>query len=430
MLKVKRFLMVILSALFIFVFGACGDDDSGSKATLNAWNAPTYQSVTVGSGVYVQNVYATDSEGNIHTATSQVLAPNGSAVTVNNNLFVANTEGTYTIVYTISFNGQDMSKSSSVLVTAASVNPNPNPGGNGGNSGNGGNGGNSGNSGNASAILGALQVMPGSENYFSVSGNVVTVRNTCSAEDWKTVGWTLNGWTLANGETISIRVTNNTTGTVSVKYKAKTGAGDQYGYPDLSIAPGASDTYTKPTGTDNDATPSSVSSIELALGSTVASGTITIEANIYGAGGPTDTDMGTTTVGAMALAYEDASHTDLFSVSGKVLTIKQAVSVDSYKGVKFTVSNWDRAKAANVSVTVKNNTSGNVTVKYKVTTNSTANNGVGWGYPDLTVAAGATGSYSGITKTNDCSDATDVTLIELIIGADATGTIEIDLKLF
>ena len=417
MMKVKRLSMVILSALFIFAFGACGGN-SDSKATLKAWNAPTYQSVTVGSNVYVQNVIANDSEGNIHTATSQVLAPDGSAVEVNNNLFLASTEGTYTIVYTISFNGQNESKTSTIVVTASSsVNPNPNPGGNGGNGGN---------AGNPSAILGALQVMPGSENYFSVSGNVVTVKNTCAAGDWKTVGWTLNGWTLANGETISIRVTNNTTGTVSVKYKAVTGKGDQYGYPDLSIAPGASETYTKPTGTDNDAKPSSVSSIELALGSTVASGTITIEASIYGAGGPTDTDMGTTSVSAMALAYDDPSHTDLFSVSGKTLTIKKAVSLDSYKGVKFTVSDWDSVKAANVSVTVKNSTSGNVTIKYKVTTDA----GIGWGYPDLTVAAGATDSYSGITKTKDCSSATDVTLIELIIGAEATGTIEIDLKLF
>ena len=137
-------------------------------------------------------------------------------------------------------------------------------------------------------------------------------------------------------------------------------------------------------------------------------------------------DMGTTSVGEMELAHEDSDHTELFSVSGKTLTIKKEVSLDSYKGVKFTVSNWDSAKAANVSVTVKNNTSGNVTIKYKVTTDV----GEGYGYPDLTVAAGATDSYRGITKTDNCSSATDVTLIELFIGAEATGTIEIDLKLF
>ena len=136
-------------------------------------------------------------------------------------------------------------------------------------------------------------------------------------------------------------------------------------------------------------------------------------------------DMGTTSVGEMELAHNDDSHTKLFSVSGKVLTIKEAVDVNSSKGVKFTVSNWDSEKAAYVKVTVKNNTSGNVTIKYKVKTNT----GDGYGYPDLTVKVGETGLYSGITKTNDRSDATNVTLIELFIGAEATGTIEIDLEL-
>ena len=136
-------------------------------------------------------------------------------------------------------------------------------------------------------------------------------------------------------------------------------------------------------------------------------------------------DMGTTSVGEMELAHNDDSHTKLFSVSGKTVTIKKAVDVDEYKGVKFTVSNWDSAKAANVKVTVKNNTSGNVTIKYKVTTDD------GEGYhPDLTVAAGDTGTYSGFTTANKYSSATDVTLIELFIGAEATGTIEIDLILF
>ena len=143
--------------------------------------------------------------------------------------------------------------------------------------------------GDETGILGALQVMPGSEDNFSVSGNVVTVKNICSADEYKSVGWTLNGWTLADGEMISIRVINNTTGTVSVKYKAVTDAGEQYGYPDLSIEPGDTDTYTKPTGTDNYATPSSVSSIELFLGATEANGTITIEATIYGTGNTPET---------------------------------------------------------------------------------------------------------------------------------------------
>ena len=143
--------------------------------------------------------------------------------------------------------------------------------------------------GDETGILGALQVMPGSEDNFSVSGNVVTVKNICSVDEYKSVGWTLNGWTLADGEMISIRVINNTTGTVSVKYKAVTDAGEQYGYPDLSIEPGDTDTYTKPTGTDNYATPSSVSSIELFLGATEANGTIKIEANIYGTGNTPET---------------------------------------------------------------------------------------------------------------------------------------------
>ena len=228
---------------------------------------------------------------------------------------------------------------------------------------------------------------------------------------------------MENGASISIKITNNTTGTISMKYKAVTDGGEQYGYPDLSIAPGESDTYFKPTGTDNDPEPASVSSIELAIGATAAGGTFTVEAQLIGSGMTPGGDVGTTQLGPMTVT---AGAEDYFSVSGNTVTIKQAVAESAYKSLSFTVANWDKANAASVMYTVKNNTSGQVTIKYKVTTDT----GVGWGYPDTVAAAGETKDYTGATVTNDQGGASEVTLIELFIITDATGTIEINLSLF
>ena len=134
-------------------------------------------------------------------------------------------------------------------------------------------------------------------------------------------------------------------------------------------------------------------------------------------------DVGTTQLGPMTVT---AGAEDYFSVSGNTVTIKQAVAESAYKSLSFTVANWDKANAASVMYTVKNNTSGQVTIKYKVTTDT----GVGWGYPDTVAAAGETKDYTGATVTNDQGGASEVTLIELFIITDATGTIEINLSLF
>ena len=415
MLKLKRFLMVILSALLVFVFGvAC---KGGNGATLKDWSAPTYSNVSVGNTVYVQSVVAQDTDGELYTATSRVIGPAGE-IAVSNSIFTASVEGTYTIVYTVKFNNMDYTKSSTFQATANGSNPGGNnPGGNnpGGNT-----------PVTPSAVLGSLQVTAGAENYFAVSGNTVTVKNSCSFSDYKSVGYTLSGWTLANGKNVSIRVTNNTSATLGIKYKVVADGGEQYGYPDLSIAPGATQTYTGPTGTTNLENPSSVTAIELFVETTASSGTFTVEGQVYGAGGPSGSDMGTTQLSAMQLCYDDPGHTDYMSVSGNTITIKQAFSINEYKGVKFTVSNWDAAKAGQVTVSVTNNTTGAVTIKYKAITNS----GTGWGYPDLTVAAGANDSYTGSALTNDQSSATSLQSIELFIGAAATGSLTITLTLF
>ena len=419
MRKLLRYFSLAFVCLFGFVlFGAC--NKGGEKATLNEWSVPVYNNVTVGSSVFLQTVRATDSKGNSYVAEAQIVGPNGVITPAADNTFKADAEGTYTIVYTIAFNGDELEKVATFTATASGNPDNPdnpdtpdNPDDPDGPD----------NPSQPDAVLGALKVIEGSEQFFSVSGNTVTVLQTIDADSWKTIGWTLSGWTMENGASISIKITNNTTGTISLKYKAVTDGGEQYGYPDLSIAPGESDTYSKPTGTDNDPEPASVSSIELAIGATAAGGTFTVEAQLIGSGTTPGGDVGTTQLGPMTVT---AGAEDYFSVSGNTVTIKQAARESDYKSLSFTVANWDKANAASVAYTVKNNTSGQVTIKYKVTTDT----GVGWGYPDTVTAAGETKTYTGATVTNDQGGASEVTLIELFIITDATGTIEINLSLF
>ena len=192
-----------------------------------------------------------------------------------------------------------------------------------------------------------------------------------------------------------------------MKYKVTADGREYYGHPDLSIAAGGYDTYTGPTATMNCENPSNVTKIELAFGCTVASGTITVEAKLIG----TDSvggDMGTTELSAMSV---DEGSAEYFTVSGNKVTVLKAAAEGDYKSVYFDVENWDKAKAGNVMITVKNSLGKALTIKYKVATDA----GIGWGYPDMEIAAGATESTTFKTTTNDKTSATEVTKIELFI---------------
>lgn len=408
--------LTMLAVAMTFALAGC-TQENGGNAKLNAWAVPTYQNVNVGNTVFVQSVMATDSEGNVLTAAVKVVGPNGE-IAVSDQTFVASAEGTYNVVYTVTFNGQQYQKVATFTASASQ--------GGGGQQGGDTPGGDT-PSGTTDAILGALQVIAGSESSFAVSGNTVTVKKATTLDDYQSIGWNLSGWTLAKGENVTITIKNNTSGTIAMKYKVVADGQEYYGYPDLSVPAGGSDTYSAYTGSYDNQAPSSVTAIELFIGSTASSGTFTVNASLSGAGGSSQGggQSGTTDAILGALKVVAGSESS-FGVSGNTVTVKRATSVDDYQSVGWNLSGWTLAKGQNVSIKVKNNTTGTLTVKYKVVTAK----GEQYGYPDLTIAAGGTDTYTGYTGTENDSAPTAVTAIELFIGSTASsGTFTVEGKL-
>ena len=396
MRKTFKIVATILMAVLALSAFACG----GSDATLNEWTAPTYASVQKGGSVSVQPVIATDSEGNTYLATVAVKDPSGNDVAVAGNMFAATSEGTYTIIYTVKFGEKNYTKTSMVVVTASS-----DEGGQGG----GGSG--------SGTVLSGLAVTAGSEQFFGVSGNNVTIKQAVNVSDFKTVEFPISGWTLAKGEMVSITVKNNTSGIVDVKYKVVfSDNSEAYGYPDLAVAAGGTDTYTGKTC--HDETGKTPVRIELAIGGNP--GTITVTGKLNGS----SDGSGSQILGEM-VAWDDGSH---LSVEGNVVTLKSAIAESNYNGVAFpNITGWTKANGANITIKVANNTSASVKIKYKVT----ANTGEGYGYPDLEVAAGATGSETYATLTLDQPSATSISQIEIfIITTASSGTLTFTVSMF
>ncbi len=388
---------LILSVMCLFGVVACGDK-KGNDVSITQFVAPTYSSVEVGSSVTVIPCYAETSEGDSILCTTQVISPSGA--TISGNTFTVDVAGSYSIIYTAQVDNVKKTKVAILVVTTGS------PSDNGGNQGGGNN-----NPTTPNAVLGSLKVIEGSEEYFSVSGNTVTVKKTCATDDWKTVGWDLTGWTMANGQNITITVTNNTTSILDVKYKALVDGSEQYGHPDLSISAGGSQTYSGKAY--HEATnPTAVTRIELCIGA-AATGTFTVEASLSGTGG--------SAVGNAMLGTPAANDGEALSVSGTASAISvsllKACAESDYKSIVIPVTGYNASQAANLTVNVTNY-SGITKLKYKVVTNT----GDGWGYPDLELSA-TNKTMSWPTLTNDQTSATNVTQVEIFIIGTSGGTI-------
>ncbi len=401
-----KFTALILSAMCLFGVVACG---GGKKddVSITQLVAPTYSSVTVGSTVTVIPCYAETSEGDSILCTTQVISPNGS--TISGNTFTADVVGSYSIIYTAQVDNVKKTKVAILVVTASGSQDGGNQGGGGNN-----------NPTTPNAVLGSLKVIEGSEDYFSVSGNTVTVKRTCATDDWKTIGWDLTGWTMANGQNITITVTNNTTGILDVKYKALVDGGEQYGHPDLSIAANGSQTYSGKTY--HEATnPTSVTRVELCIGSS-ATGTFTVEASLSGTGGSAEGN-------AMLGTPSDNGGGQYLSVSGTASAISvsllQACAESNYASVVIPVTNYNASKAANLTVNVSSY-SGVTKLKYKVDTNT----GEGWGYPDFELSGtNPSQSWNTLTYSDATQNATNVTQVEIFIIGNSGGTINFSVTL-
>ena len=82
--------------------------------------------------------------------------------------------------------------------------------------------------------VGNLYVKPGSETYYSVSGNTVTIKTVCSKkDDFKSVAFNISNYDPAKAKYVRVTVTNNSGDVLNFMYKAVAG-GEEYG-PDVSV---------------------------------------------------------------------------------------------------------------------------------------------------------------------------------------------------
>ena len=415
-----RKLFKVLAALLVGVLClsaiGCG---SNEEATLNAWTAPTFQSIQVGATAVVAPVTVTDTKGNSYMATPTVYDATGvvaAGFNATTYTFTPTAAGTYSVLYSVSFNGKTVSQATAIVVTGSQG---------GGSQGDGEGGGQGGGGSQTSGIaLTNLEVVAGSEEFFTVSGSNVTIKQATTADAWKTIGFDIPAnWTEATGGKVAITVKNNGTSIVDVKYKvvfSLTNSDDAaYGYPDLAIAGGATKIYSGKTCCNT--TGKVPVRIELAIGCTTT-GSITVTGELTGAGSNTGV------LGEM-VAWGEASDV---TVDGNTVTIVRALAESDYKGVAFTgITGWRVGDGLRIQVT--NNTTSQVTLNYKVTTNGTAkpswgNVGEGFGGEKMNVAAGASKTTDFETLTYDQTDYTSVSKIEIFITAPATGTLTINVS--
>ena len=119
MRRLARYFLGIVFALCIcFGIVAC---TNLPKKTLNEWTPPTYETVNeLNTKVDVKPVTVKDSEGTEYEASVLIIDPAGAEVAIENNQFQVTSYGTYTIKYTIVFEGESLVKLAllKVLTTA------------------------------------------------------------------------------------------------------------------------------------------------------------------------------------------------------------------------------------------------------------------------------------------------------------------------
>lgn len=114
----RYFLGIVFALCMCFGIVACANLP---EKTLNEWTPPTYETVNeLNTTVDVKPVTVKDSEGTEYVATVLITDPAGAEVAIENNQFQVTSYGTYTIKYTIVFEGESLVKLAllKVLTTA------------------------------------------------------------------------------------------------------------------------------------------------------------------------------------------------------------------------------------------------------------------------------------------------------------------------
>lgn len=114
----RYFLGIVFALCMCFGIVACANLP---KKTLNEWTPPTYEIVNeLNTKVDVKPVTVKDSEGTEYEASVLIIDPAGAEVAIENNQFQVTSYGTYTIKYTIVFEGESLVKLAllKVLTTA------------------------------------------------------------------------------------------------------------------------------------------------------------------------------------------------------------------------------------------------------------------------------------------------------------------------
>lgn len=92
--------------------------------------------------------------------------------------------------------------------------------------------------------VGDLYVVPGSETYYSVSGNTVTINNVCTEKDlYKSVAFDIGNYDPTKAKYVRVTVTNNSGAKLNFMYKAVAGGEEGYG-PDVSVNSGETVSWT------------------------------------------------------------------------------------------------------------------------------------------------------------------------------------------
>ena len=100
----RYFLGIVFALCMCFGIVACANLP---EKTLNEWTPPTYETVNeLNTKVDVKPVTVKDSEGTEYVATVLIIDPAGAEVAIENNQFQVTSYGTYTIKYTIVFEGE------------------------------------------------------------------------------------------------------------------------------------------------------------------------------------------------------------------------------------------------------------------------------------------------------------------------------------
>lgn len=133
-MKRKCLLLLAIVATLVMSFTACAPKENRPEPTpeptpptIATFEVAASMKVDFGAEVTVPVVTATDSEGNALTVSRSVADKNGTAVELTDGKFTAAIEGdgAYTISYTVTLNGTDTTKTTTVNVGAKQIDPPP-----------------------------------------------------------------------------------------------------------------------------------------------------------------------------------------------------------------------------------------------------------------------------------------------------------------